>query len=127
VESKTAAARQRVVEVDAVVEREKDSVLRKVEADTTEISFEEMLVAIRNNIDNDATSDEEIDEGRKENREDNNFAVLNSNDKPRWIVEIINKSKWEWLDICHMNLQKHKELKTAAWADGEVYLHECDK
>ena len=62
VESETVAARHRVVEAQAVVEREKDSVLRRAAADTTKIPFEEMLEAIEDSIDNVATSDEDDDD-----------------------------------------------------------------
>ena len=109
-ESEIAAARQRVAEVKAAVEREKDSVLRRVATDTTKITFEEMLEAIGDSINNIATSDEEDDKDKEEDGEDNVNSELSDDNKPNWIVGTINKLVQKLLDTFWTKQMKLKKL-----------------
>ena len=92
VDSETAAARKRVVEAEAAVERERDAVLKRAVVDTTKITFEEMLEAIGDNVDDVATSKEkDNDENEKEDGEDNDDANLSDKNEPNWVVGTFDK------------------------------------
>jgi hypothetical protein len=128
VKSETAAAGKRVAETEAAVERERISVLKRAAAGTTKMTFEEMLEAIGDSVDNVATSDEEDnDEDNEEDGEDNNDAKLGNGNEPEWVVDTINQSVPAQLDLLLTKEMNFVELTTLGSADAENDFRTCDR
>ena len=85
------------MKVEAAVERENNFVLRAA-ADSTKITFAEILKAIEDSIDDVTTSDEEQDQDKAEVGEDNNNTELSDDYKSDWAVGTVNKLVQKWLN-----------------------------
>jgi hypothetical protein len=96
-------------------------VIKSPAAGTTKMTFEVMMEAIRDSVDDVTTSDEEDDHyDNISDGQDYDDAKLSDDDAPGWVVGTINKSVQERLETVPMKRIKLQELTTLAWAEAEA-------
>jgi hypothetical protein len=96
----------------------------------TKVTFQEMMEAIVDNIDDVMTSDE--DDDNKEDDEgdidDSELSDDNENEHEcNWVVGTINQWVQQHLHAFQAKRMKLAELTASSWEDAEDYFRECDK
>jgi hypothetical protein len=125
VEKEMAVARHRVAEAEMAVERKReraeDMELRRLAAGRTKMSFQEIMEAIGDNVEDAMTSDEDDDDKEVDDEDDKDNTKLSDDDEDEhqcnWVVGTINQSVQEHLSKTNAQLMgvlrriKHDERK----------------
>jgi hypothetical protein len=92
-----------------------------------EITFEEMLNAIRDSLSDLASSDDEQDGEDKEDEEEHTeLGKLSDDDEPGWIMGTITKTVQHRRESFRQKQIRLDELTQPGWRDAANYFHERD-
>jgi hypothetical protein len=130
VERETLAARKRVEEAQAAVQRAQN----KSEKSENELpavvrqqqTFEEMLDAIGDSLSDVASSDDDLEE-EEEEEDDDEDSVAEDEAEPGWVAGSIPQSVQERIDNHRQKQMKLDELTRSGWEDAANYFRERDK
>jgi hypothetical protein len=130
VERETAGARKRVEDAEAVVPQEEDNMTHAEIAGLTprepEKTFQEMLVAIGDNLSDHASSDNRED-GEEEDDEETEQGNLSEDDELGWVMGTISKTVQQHMERFRPTERKVDELTQPGWEDAADYFRERDK
>jgi hypothetical protein len=125
VEGETAVARKQVQDSEtAMMEELKDMTTATGKPETT---FEEMLNAIGDSLNDLASSDDEQDREDKENDEvDTQLGKLSDNDEPGWVMGTISKMVQHHMESFRQYQMRLAKLMQPGCGDAIDYFHGGD-
>jgi len=93
-----------------------------------EITFQEMLNAIRDSLSDPASSDDGEDgEDEDDDEGDSTGAKLSEDDEPRWVMGTISEMVQYRMVRFRQNQMKLDEMTQPGWGDTAVYFRDRDK
>jgi len=131
VERETAVARKRVQDAETAMMQEQEHMenVEKGRLTTTkpEITFEEMLNAIRDSLSDLASPEEEEDgEDEDDDEEDTGHGKLSEDDEPGWVMGTISKTVQHRIESFRQKKLMLDELMQPGWGDAGDYFRERD-
>jgi len=127
VERQTAGARKGVEDAEAAVQQEQDDMKHAEIAGLTsrepKKTFQEMLVAIGDNLSNLACSDHG-EEGEEEDDEETKQGKLSEDDEPSWVMCTITKMVQQRMERFRQKQMKLDELTQLGWEDAADFFRE---
>jgi len=130
VERETAGARKRVEDAEAAVQQEQDDMKHAEIVGLTyrepKKTFEEMLVAIGDSL-NDLASSDDGEDGEDEDDEETEQGKLSEDDEPGWVMGTITKTVPQHMERFRQKQMKLDELTQPGWKDAIDYFRERDK
>jgi len=126
VERETAVARKRVQDAEKAIMQD----IRTAENGWTtmgkpETTFEEMLNAIRENLSDLASSDDEQDgEDEEDDEDDTELGKLSDDDEPGWVMGTITKTVQHCMERFWQKQMRLDELTQPGWGDAANYFRE---
>ena len=126
VERETAGARKRVEDTEAAVQQEQDDMTHAEIGGLTprepEMTWEEMMAAIRDRLSDLASSDNGED-GEDED-EETEVGKLREDDEPGWVMGTISKTVQQRMESFRQKQMKLDELTHPGWDDAAHYFRE---
>jgi len=132
VEWETDVARKRVEDAERAIKQKQDDMRNAEKAGLTttkpEITFEEMLNAIRDGLRDLASSDDGEDGEDKDDDEDDSAGCkLREDDEPSWVMPTNSETVQYRMECCRQKQMKLEELTQPGWGDAADYFCERDK
>jgi len=129
VERETAVARKRVQDAETVMMQEQEHMenVEKGRAITTkpEITFEEMLIAIKDSLHDLASSEDEEDgEDEDDDEEDTGHGKLSEDDEPGGVMGTISKTVLHRMESFQQKQLRLDELTQPGWGDAVDFFRE---
>jgi len=125
VERETAGARKRVEDAEAPVQQEQNDMSQAEIAGLTsrepDMTFEQMLVAIRDSLSDLASSDDGED-WEDEDDEETEQGKLSDDDEPGWVMGTITTTVHQCMESFQHKRMKLDELTQPGWEDAPDYF-----